>query len=200
MDAPMDSTVANQLLLAARDGSPSAAESLLVEMTSYLLSVAEDRVPHDLKVKCAASDVVQESLWEAARVLPQFDGRDVHDLKRWLRRILLNNVRDAARRYRMTDRRKLAQEKHLSSIGPDKLCSTTPSPSACAIRREETIRLIEALETLPEDYRQVIVLRNFELLAFAEIGPRMQRSADAARFLWARAIESVRKKLRPCDG
>jgi hypothetical protein len=41
----------------------------------------------------------------------------------------------------------------------------------------------------------VIELRNRERLTFAEVGQRMGRSAEAARKLWARAIELLRKEM-----
>ena len=57
--------------------------------------------------------------------------------------------------------------------------------------------LERALERLPEDYRQVIVLRYREGRSFDEIGKQMNRSADAAGKLWSRAMERLREE---CEG
>jgi RNA polymerase sigma factor (sigma-70 family) len=51
--------------------------------------------------------------------------------------------------------------------------------------------LCRALDSLPDDYRQVIALRYWENLDFDEIGQRMGRSAAAARKLWLRAVERL---------
>ena len=57
--------------------------------------------------------------------------------------------------------------------------------------------LVRALERLPEDYRRVIILRYQEQLPFEEIGRLLQRSPDAARKLWARAVERLHEELDP---
>ena len=70
----------------------------------------------------------------------------------------------------------------------------SPSPSAEASAREQAEALQRALARLPEDYRRVVVLRYREERSFAEIGMLMDRSADAARKLWARAMERLREE------
>jgi RNA polymerase sigma-70 factor (ECF subfamily) len=58
--------------------------------------------------------------------------------------------------------------------------------------REQAQVLWRALERLPEDYRQVILFRFQEDRSFEEIGGLMNRSPDAARKLWSRAMERLR--------
>jgi RNA polymerase sigma-70 factor, ECF subfamily len=41
---------------------------------------------------------------------------------------------------------------------------------------------------LPPDDQAVVLLRHFDCLSFEEIGRRLDRSPDAARKLWGRAI------------
>jgi RNA polymerase sigma-70 factor (ECF subfamily) len=55
-----------------------------------------------------------------------------------------------------------------------------------------------AIERLPADYRRVMELRYTEGLSFEEVGRRLGRSADAARMLWARAVDRLRQEFR-CD-
>ena len=62
-----------------------------------------------------------------------------------------------------------------------------------AAERAQTLRA--AVRQLPADYRQVILLRNIERLQFNEIGDVMQRSGEAARKLWLRAIYRLRELL-----
>jgi RNA polymerase sigma-70 factor (ECF subfamily) len=61
--------------------------------------------------------------------------------------------------------------------------------------RERAQALQRALSQLPEEYRRVITLRHYEEQSFEEIGKQMERSTDAARKLWARAIERLRQEL-----
>jgi RNA polymerase sigma-70 factor (ECF subfamily) len=55
--------------------------------------------------------------------------------------------------------------------------------------------LADTLAALPDDYRQVIVLRHIEGLPFDEVGRRMERSAGAVRMLWLRALKLLREQL-----
>ena len=56
-----------------------------------------------------------------------------------------------------------------------------------------------AIAELPDDYRRVIELRSRENRTFQEIGCELNRSPDAARMLWFRAIESLRQALVGTD-
>ncbi len=64
------------------------------------------------------------------------------------------------------------------------------------IRLEDELRIAAAMEALPEDHREVLVLRNIERLPFEEVGRRMGRSSGACRMLWVRAISSLKDLIR----
>jgi RNA polymerase sigma-70 factor (ECF subfamily) len=70
------------------------------------------------------------------------------------------------------------------------------SPSGAACRNENTVLLADRIARLPEDYRDVLVLRHLEGLPFEEVGRRMGRSSGAVRMLWLRALEHLRQLLR----
>ena len=57
--------------------------------------------------------------------------------------------------------------------------------------------LDRALAQLSDDYRQVIDLRHRQQKTFDEIGQQMQRTGEAARKLWSRAIEQLEQLLGP---
>ena len=57
----------------------------------------------------------------------------------------------------------------------------------------------EALEALPPDYRQVIVLRHFDGLPFADVAAAMGRSVDSVEKLWVRALGRLRRTLETAD-
>ena len=69
------------------------------------------------------------------------------------------------------------------------------SPSQQASRREQVVLLADALALLPEDYREVIVLRHLEGLSFAEVGQRMGRSLDSVEKLWVRGLARLRQMM-----
>ena len=48
------------------------------------------------------------------------------------------------------------------------------------------------LDQLPDDYREVIVLRSLQELPYEEVARRMGRTAGAVRTLWVRALARLR--------
>ena len=69
------------------------------------------------------------------------------------------------------------------------------SPSAHAARRESAGQVADALATLKPEHAEVIRLRTMHGLDWAEVAERMNRSYDAARLLWLRAVDALRPKL-----
>jgi RNA polymerase sigma-70 factor, ECF subfamily len=189
-----------QWLAAARAGSREALGQVLEAARQYLLSIARQEFDPDLRAKNSPSDVVQETFVEAQRDFGQFRGDTEAELLAWLRQLLLHRVGKLRRRYRDTQKRRLAREVALggddSTDGPaGGLAANVPSPSGQAMEHEEDQALQAALGRLPEDYRRVITLRYEEQLPFEEIGELLQRSPEAARKLWARAVERLHEEL-----
>ena len=60
---------------------------------------------------------------------------------------------------------------------------------------EEARKLRNAMGRLSADHRRVIVLHNWEQLAFPEVGKRMNRSTEAVKKLWSRALQNLRTEL-----
>jgi RNA polymerase sigma-70 factor (ECF subfamily) len=75
------------------------------------------------------------------------------------------------------------------------LAASISTPSQRASRREQAVLLSEALDKLPRDYREVIILRHLEQCSFAEVANRMGRSEDSVQKLWVRALANLRKSL-----
>lgn len=55
--------------------------------------------------------------------------------------------------------------------------------------------IAEVLESLPEDYRAVIVLRNLKGLSHAEVAKQLNRTESAVRMLWLRALKQLRQQV-----
>ena len=53
----------------------------------------------------------------------------------------------------------------------------------------------DALDRLPADYREVIVLRHLEGIPFAEISGRLGRSEDSVQKLWVRGLARLRTEM-----
>jgi RNA polymerase sigma-70 factor (ECF subfamily) len=189
-----------QLLAAARAGSREALGEALQAYRAYLLLIAQQELDPDLRAKGGASDLVQETFIDAQRLLGTFEGDTEGRWAAWLRELLLNNLADFVRRYRATGKRRISREvgQPAGDSGADRgaeATADTPSPSVTAMAAEQSAALERALGRLPEDYREVLLLRYQGDLSFEEIGGRLGRSANAARKLRLRALRKLEQEL-----
>lgn len=184
---------------AALAGDRAARLEILQTCRDYLLFVANEELDARLRVKCAPSDIVQNALAKAVENFDGFQGDNEKALLAWLRRIMKNEIVDVQRALH-ADKRDVRRENaadadpnlaefRLGVVDPDQ------TPATQAALMEDIGRLQEALEQLSPDYEDVIRMRNWERLTFAEIGQRMGRSEDAAKKLWGRALIKLRDVL-----
>jgi RNA polymerase sigma-70 factor (ECF subfamily) len=190
------------LLLLARAGEGPALGRLLELYRNYLTLLARTQIGRRLQGKVDASDLVQETFLAAYRDFGSCRATTEKELVSWLRQILAANLTDLVRRYCGAKRRDVRLERQLadeldeSSRGLNlEAMARQSSPSAQASRREQAVLLADALESLPADYREVIVLRHLEGLSFLEVARRMDRSVDAVEKLWVRALARLRRVL-----
>lgn len=143
----------------AQAGSREGLGQLLDACRDYLLLIANQRLPADLRAKTAASDLVQQTCLEAQRDFPAFRGRSEAELLAWLRRILLHNMANVARQFRTTDKRQVGREVTLDDAPDQELVHKnrshdSPSSQVAACEQDEALR--SAIDRLPEDYRLAI--------------------------------------------
>jgi RNA polymerase sigma-70 factor (ECF subfamily) len=190
-------------LAAARDGDGGELGEILDGFREYLLLVANQEVPSEVRPKVAPSDIVQQTFIEAEIGLDDFRGTTPEQFRGWLRRILLHNVTDAERQFCATEMRQVDREVRIgeateSTPGLD-VAGHEHSPISHAIEHEDAERVATALEKLPPDYRRVVVLRNLEERSFVEIGQIMNRSRAAVCKLWSRAVLQLGQLLEEYD-
>jgi RNA polymerase sigma-70 factor (ECF subfamily) len=176
---------------------------LIAHLRRYLLLVANQELSPNLRGKVGPSDLVQETLVQLQDKLGQFRGGTEQELRAWLRKILINGIHDVERRYQ-ADRRDVGREQPLAGdsvagILPAEPQTESPGPRTGAMQREVNQRLRVAIDQLPAEYREVLRLRTWERLSYAEIGQRMKRSPDAVRMLWNRAFEKLREQVENDD-
>jgi RNA polymerase sigma-70 factor (ECF subfamily) len=188
------------MLLEAKAGDGATLGRLLELYRRYLALLARVQIGHRLQGKVDASDIVQETFLEAHRNFPRFRGASEGEFVRWLRQILAANLADLLRRYLGTQGRDVRLEREIedafdrSSVLLDRgLVAPQSSPSQQAARREQAVLLADALEQLPDDYRDVLVLRHLEGLTFPQVSARMGRSLDSVEKLWMRGLARLRQ-------
>jgi RNA polymerase sigma-70 factor (ECF subfamily) len=187
-----------KLLGAARQGDADALGKLLDAHRNYLRLLARLEVGRRLQAKIDASDLVQETFLQAHRAFPDFRGASEAEMLQWLRSILASRLSKAVRHYCGAQCRDLELERDLgrsSQALQGMLAISETSPSQRVVRQEQAVLLANAVERLPDDYREVIVLRNLRRLRFKEVAREMGRSVDSVHKLWARALTKLRLEL-----
>lgn len=191
-------------IAAARLRSAEELGPLLELYRGYLSLLARLEVGPKLQRKLDASDLVQETLLDAHRQFAHFEGTTEPQFLAWLRRILAGKAANVVRHYVGTQGRniqqelegKLAESFDCASGQLNRLAiATTGTPSQNLLRREQSVLIADALQRLPEDYRDVILYRHWDDLTFPQIAEKMQRSVDSVEKLWLRALGKLKQTV-----
>jgi RNA polymerase sigma-70 factor (ECF subfamily) len=191
-----------ELLRLARAGDERALGALLEEHRAYLRLLCRLEIGRLLQAKVDASDVVQDTFLRAHRAFGEFRGTGVPEFVGWLRRILARQLSNTIRHYRGTQRRDVRVERDLnrhldqsSRALAGAVVQEQTSPSLRASREEEALGVAEAIESLPADYRDVILFHHLQGLDFGQVAALMQRSVGSVQKLWLRALAKLRREL-----
>ena len=175
------------LLRHIREGDEIAKEQLFARVLPVLLRWAHRRLPPRSRGARDTEDLVQDSLIRAFRRLDTFDCRGEGAFLAYLRGILLNLLRDEARRD--------AVRPPLDPLADD-LPGHEPTVIERVIGRERLERFERALERLPEEPRQAVILRVEFGYSHQQIADALGKpSANAARMTVARALLDLAQAL-----
>ncbi len=162
---------------------------------------AKVQIDESLQGKQAASDLVQETFLDAQRCLQDFRGNTQGELHAWLKAILANNIRDVWRQYAVSQKRQVSLEMPFASAVQIAIKNRieSESPSAQFQKNEKIAAVQRVLNELPEHYATVIRLRHWEVLSFETIAHRMNKSPEAVRQLWYRALQLFTEQVQSHD-
>lgn len=198
MATPSDDT--GELLDRAGRGDDAARQRLLDRHRARLRRTVAVRMDRRLAPRVDPSDVVQESLAEAARSLDGYLGDRPIPFYPWLRQFACQRLSKLHRHHIGARRRSVGREEPWDLPLPDRsaaeladrLLAAGTSPSRRLMRAElrETVRA--ALDGLPPRDREILVLRHLEQLSVAEIAATLGLTEAAVKKRQVRALERLR--------
>ena len=169
----------------------------LERFRAYLETLRSIQLDPRLRPRFGFSDVIQVALVKASRALTAITALDEPAQKAWLRKILLNTLRDEIAGHRAR-RRDVALERPLeasSSRVSDWLALEESSPSERLIEQEESLRLLDALARLPERQREALILQRWHDWKLAEIAAHLGCTTGVVAGLHARGLAKLRELL-----
>jgi RNA polymerase sigma-70 factor, ECF subfamily len=181
-----ESTVS--LIEKARMGDRDALEALLQRSLPELKRWAHGKLPPQARGALDTGDVVQETVLHVLRRLDSFEPRHVHSMQQYLRRAVINRVRDELRRIgRQPPPQELVWEPASKAL----------SALEVAIRTEEYQAYRTALAALSAKDRQLIVMRIELQWSYIQIASTLGMSTpDAARVAIFRALRRLSLGIR----
>jgi RNA polymerase sigma-70 factor (ECF subfamily) len=138
----------------------------------------------------AARDAAHEVYLRAQRGFGSWDPQ--RPFRRWLLAVTGNYCVDQLRR-----RSREARLFDASDLEAGDLLDPGPSPLRQALHAEERVRLLEAIDALPQKYRVPLVLRYFEELDYDGIGDVLGLGRGQVGSLLFRARRRLREALAP---
>lgn len=190
------------LLNRAREGDDHVRDELFEKCRAYVGFMARSQMETWMNAKIDASDLIQQTMMDAHQGFDQFRGKSEAEWIGWLKKILQHNTVDFCRKYKGTEKRNanrevsFAQSQSQSLFRAAEPDANEETPSEVIMRKENEILLADALSKLPDDYQEVIYLRNMQQLPFQEIADKMERSQGAVQMLWLRAIKQLQEQMQ----
>jgi RNA polymerase sigma-70 factor (ECF subfamily) len=171
---------------AAREGDRAAFGRLYQRYARMVHGVLLAKAPLD-----AVDDLVQDVFIRAMRRLSTL--RKSESFGAWLAAIARNVVNDY-------HRHTLPEEQLEDGVSDREIVGDAPDPDGPAVHREEGLAVLNAIRSLPDAYREPLILRFVEGMTGPEIAERTGLTHGSVRVNLHRGMQLLREKLNPNAG
>jgi len=175
VDSQTDNAVMEQVQAGDTDQLATLFERYHVPLFQYLLQLSRNRA--------WSEDLVQEVFFRVLKYAGSYD--PTFPFKVWLYRMARNVYFDAAHK-----RRGEVFSDHLDAIP-----SNQPVTEDVVARRQDTMFLQEALQRLPEEKREVLVLSRFHDLRYDDIAQILKCEVGTVKVRAYRALKELRERF-----
>ncbi|MCH9648223.1 MAG: RNA polymerase sigma factor [Deltaproteobacteria bacterium] len=187
-----------RLIREAKEGSGEALNKLFDRYGARLLSLIRLRMGRSLRQQLESQDLLQQTMLKAFQRIDQFAGGGETSLMGWLGAIARNEVHDQVKYFRRGGR-DVARAVPLEAVGEAMAQQLRTEVSRLHLLAQAQA-LENAIESLQERHREILLLRRFEELTFPQIGKQLGKSPDACRMLYSRAMAALTFELQDKRG
>lgn len=190
------------LIQRMRDGDSEALAEYIDRRRPQLLAFIERNLSDAMRRKVDADDLLQEVSVDCIRSIGQIDLSEREPFG-WLCQVAERRIIDAHRTHFGTQKRDAAREVPLGSPGGesgqaaviDLLVASITSPSKAFSRDEKQLRMLAAIDTLPQENQEAIRMRYVQGLPTRDIAQRLGKSDVAVRVMLTRTIQKLQQML-----
>lgn len=186
-------------------GSEPALLTFLERHRAPLLAFINKNMSDALKSKVEAADILQEVSLNAVDSFKSMDFEQKPPFN-WLCHLAERRIIDNHRKYFQVQKRAAGREARqpVSAEGAgqgfvDLLIASITSPSQAFSRGAKEMKLLIALESLPEEAREAIRLKYVEGLPAKEIAEQLGKSDVAVRVMISRSMGKLQELLKHED-
>lgn len=192
----------DSLLARLRAGDQAAMAEYLDQRRPQLLAFVHKNLSDAMRRKVDPEDLAQEVHMECVRALPDIDLAQ-RDPFSWACQVAERRIIDAHRHFFGAQKRDAARELPLGSPGGETgqaglinmLVASMTSPSQAFSRDQKEFRLLQAIQTLPQENQDALRMRYVENLPSKEIARKLNKSDVSVRVMLSRSLNKLREIL-----
>lgn len=204
LEPPNDATESLDLVRRAQAEDHAALDRLFKRYYERIRRIVRIRLGADLRSCVESGDILQETFICAVHDFNRFEMRDEASLIHWLSRIAEHRIKAAADYHGALkrDRKREVALQHVKDAQASGELVLEPQASGPQpldeMVEEEAVRAVEdCLRELSEEYREVILQRDYMDAPWEVVAERIHSpSPDAARMLYSRAVTDLAQRMR----
>lgn len=173
-----------------REGDSSAFGDLYRRYHDELLFAVRAHLGPRLRSRLESEDILQSVAADAFRALKGVRAETPEGLRHYLHAMIVNKIRGRADHFNAVKR---DGDVPLTSAHAQQIAGDCAEPQYHDTERFG--RLESALESLPDEMREVIVLRKVDGLPSRQVAVRMGRTDEAVRKLYSRAMARLTLRI-----
>ncbi len=184
-----------ELVARVQNGDKKAFDLLVLKYQRKIMRLLSRMIRDPAETE----DVAQEAFIKAYRALPQFRGDSA--FYTWLYRIAINTARNwLATNKRRPNTSSLLENEEGETFNESDNLTDNSTPESELASREIAQTVNKAIEDLPEELRNAIVMREIDGLSYDDIAQSMDCPIGTVRSRIFRAREAIATRLRPIMG